>query len=348
MVSWSKICDILEKYANRENEMAYQKSIIDLLLETNLGWHKDQIKEQPSMQLGSTKRLVPDVVITKDSRNKFIMEVKVPSHVRTQKDIDQLISYMKQLETPVGIYVGKELEVYFKNIGDGSDPKLVMHLEFKPGDEHSEDFMTLFSEPGFTIHKVIDYLKEYEKNLVYESKVNDLISHILSPDFREELKMIISTHFSNRGDDVVKAALETIKFDINKSCEAQELTDSTNTPFQSCLSPQNKDQRIRHKGRNNGIVQRYAYDLIKQIIKKNPTLNFRQMYAIFNRKNRIEDITQVKDETRWFMDEEDIIQIADGTKIVVSNQWGFNGHCKDKMDSLLEIAKQYGIETPLP
>ena len=138
------------------------------------------------------------------------MEVKVPSHVRTQKDIDQLISYMKQLETPVGIYVGKELEVYFKNIGDGSDPKLVMHLEFKPGDEHGEDFMTLFSEPGFTIHKVIDYLKEYEKNLVYESKVNDLISHILSPDFREELKMIISTHFSNRGDDVVKAALETV------------------------------------------------------------------------------------------------------------------------------------------
>ena len=51
--------------------MAYQKSIIDLLLETNLGWHKDQIKEQPSMQLGSTKRLVPDVVITKDSRNKL-------------------------------------------------------------------------------------------------------------------------------------------------------------------------------------------------------------------------------------------------------------------------------------
>lgn len=63
MVSWSKICDILEKYANRENEMAYQKSIIDLLLETYLGWHKDQIKEQPSMQLGSTGRSFKSVGI---------------------------------------------------------------------------------------------------------------------------------------------------------------------------------------------------------------------------------------------------------------------------------------------
>ena len=54
MASWAKICDILEKYANRESEMAYQKSIIDLLLEMNLGWHKNQIEEQFRIQLGSS------------------------------------------------------------------------------------------------------------------------------------------------------------------------------------------------------------------------------------------------------------------------------------------------------
>ena len=49
MATWSKICDVLEKYANRKNEMTYQKSIIDLLLEMNLGWHKNQITEQLSI-----------------------------------------------------------------------------------------------------------------------------------------------------------------------------------------------------------------------------------------------------------------------------------------------------------
>lgn len=99
MASWSKVCEILTKYANRENEMTYQKSIIDLLMEMNLGWHKNQIAEQLSMQLGSKERLIPDVVITKDDRNMFVMEVKEAAHLKTEKDIDQLVSYMKQLET---------------------------------------------------------------------------------------------------------------------------------------------------------------------------------------------------------------------------------------------------------
>ena len=221
MASWSKICEILKKYANRENEMAYQRSIIDLLMEMNLGWHKSQIDEQLSMQLGSKERLIPDVVITKDDRNRFVMEVKEPAHVKTQKNIDQLVSYMKQLETPVGIYVGRELEVYFKSFGDGSEPKLIMSLDFNPEDEYGDDFMTLFSESEFTVQKVNDYLKAHEEKMAFETNVDVLVSHLLSPDFQEELKLIIGTHFSDRGDDVVNAALEAVTLDIHRSTDNQ-------------------------------------------------------------------------------------------------------------------------------
>lgn len=348
MASWAKICEILEKYANRENEMTYQKSIIDLLLETNLGWDKNQIEEQMSMQLGSTERLIPDVVVTKNNQNKFVMEVKEPAHVRTQKNIDQLVSYMKQLETSVGIYVGKELEVYFKNIGDGSEPKLILRVDFNPADKNGEDFLRLFHESEFSIECVLDYMKARDAKIAFEENVNELVSHFLSPDFADELKLIIGTYFSDRGDDVVAAALDAVSFNIHSSDEEYDIKniDSRLQTDEETLSYTR--QKTRRKGGNNGVAQRYAYSLIKQIIEKNPTLNFRQLYAIFDRKNRIEDITQVKDESRWCMDDEDVIKISDGTRVVISNQWGFNGHSKDKMDSLRSIALKYGIDVTLP
>lgn len=348
MASWSKICEILKKYANRENEMAYQRSIIDLLMEMNLGWHKNQIDEQLTMQLGSKERLIPDVVITKDDRNRFVMEVKEAAHVKTQRNIDQLVSYMKQLETPVGIYVGREVEVYFKSFGDGSEPKLIMSLDFKPEDEYGDDFMTLFSESEFTVQKVNDYLKAHEAKMAFETHVNILVSYFLSPDFQEELKLIIGTHFSDRGIDVVNAALEAVAFDIHRSTDNQVMKDVKCGTAESHYTPHAERLRMRHKGGNNGVAQRYAYNLIKGIIEKNPNLGFKSLYDIFGYKNYIEDIDKVSDETRWCMDDKDIIKIADGTRVVISNQWGFNNHSKKKMDRLREKASKFGLDITLP
>lgn len=345
MASWAKICDILKKYANRDNEMAYQKSIIDLLLETNLDWHKTQIDEQMSMRLGSTERLIPDVVMTKDARNKFVMEVKEPAHCKTQINIDQLVSYMKQLETPVGIYVGKELEVYYKNLGDGSEPKMVMSLKFDPREEQGEDFISLFSEASFSIESVQDYLKEHELKKAFDTNVENLVSHLLSTEFNDELKQILISHFSDKENDVVKAALDAVTF-IIKPVTHEE---SFSTPYEVAEPIVSASKtRIRRKGGNNGVAQRYAYNLIKGIIEKNPNLNFRSLYDIFGYKNYIEDIKNVKDETRWCMDEDDIIKIADGTNVVISNQWGFNNNSKTKMDRLRETAKRYGLDITLP
>lgn len=106
--------------------------------------------------------------------------------------------------------------------------------------------------------------------------------------------------------------------------------------------------RIRRKGGNNGIAQRYAYNLIKGIIEKNPNLSFKSLYDIFGYKNYIEDIDKVSDENRWCMDDKDIIEIADGTRVVISNQWGFNNSSKKKMDRLREKASKFGLDITLP
>ena len=74
-MDWSNICKVM-RYADCRNETAYQSFIKEMILEEKLGWNPSQITEQLSLQLGSTERLVPDLVVSKDDRNSFIVEVK--------------------------------------------------------------------------------------------------------------------------------------------------------------------------------------------------------------------------------------------------------------------------------
>lgn len=112
MATWANICQLV-KYADFSSELSYQKSIIVMVLETGLGWQSEQISEQKSLTLGSINRLVPDIVLKKDDYNTFIVEMKDASHIKRECDVAQLTSYMKQIETPIGVYIGKEIEVYF-------------------------------------------------------------------------------------------------------------------------------------------------------------------------------------------------------------------------------------------
>lgn len=343
MINWRMLCQMMN-HADRQNEMTYQKYIQDMILEIGLGWHKEQIIEQLSLQLGSIERLVPDIIVKKDSRNCFVIEVKRPGHVKTQKNIDQLISYMKQIETPVGIYWGDELEVYYKNIGDGSQPILLMSLQFKISDTYGEDFVSLFSEPTFSIENIYKFKKKQEDKLVFETNVQRLLKEVLIPDFQKELIEVLKNYLIEKGEEreVVENVLDQINISILTSSRS-DINEKDIIDVLPLISPSN-DGGFR---RNRGSTQRYAYNLIKQIIEKNLHLSFNQLYAIFNKRNHIEDLTQVKDKKRWFMNKEDIITLADGTKVVISNQWGFNGSCKARMDNLRFIARKYGIDDSL-
>lgn len=339
MESWTNICNFITKYARTDCEMTYQQSVVDLLLENKLGWNRSQIQEQPALQIGSTKRIIPDVVISKNHIDRFIIEFKEPAHIRTPQDIDQLVSYMKQMEIPVGIYIGGHIDVYYKNFGDCSDAKLVLSTSFNPQDKNGDTFISMFAEDHYSIELVRHYVQEQDTKQRFELNVGRLVSQILSPEFQHELKEILITHFQNESNDVIEAALESVSISITSAKEAKH---ARATIPEVCCAPDS--HHISKKRAHKGEAQRHAYNLIKQIVEKNNTLGFQEVHNIFGRKNYIEDISKIKDESRWFMAKEDILTLTDGTNIVISNQWGFNGTCKRKMERLHNIAKSFHIE----
>ena len=342
-MDWSNICKVM-RYADCRNETAYQGFIKEMILEEKLGWNPSQITEQLSLQLGSTERLVPDLVVSKDDRNSFIVEVKKLGHKKTHGDIEQLLSYMKQLETPVGIYWGDEVEVYYKTIGDGSAPVLLMCLNFNVLCEDGDIFISLFSENTYCVEEVCKFKDERESKKAFDSKVNELLSEVSSLEFQEELRSFIAGHLQKRG------ASKDIETEVMGKISVSVTVDSGDEEYQVVAGDNQvslEEVPYINVGRR-GVVQRYAYNIIRQIIEKNPGLNFEQMYAVFRRKNRIEKVSLIEDRKRWFMAEEDLITLSDGTKIAISNQWGLNGASKPNMDNLSEVAKRFGIDTSLP
>lgn len=345
MANWTRICRDMDKYAHKDSERNYQESFIDLVIE-GLGWKPEQIEEQKTLIMGCSERLIPDIVVSSDNGSQFVVEVKKPDHIRTQKDIEQLVSYMKQLETPVGIYVGKNLEVYYKTIGDGTEPILVLSLFFDQEESLGEEFVKLFSAQNFSSDNILAFLEKKSASERFSKNVATLTESISSNVFCDILSEFVIEFFEPEGysQDEIKTALSQFEIVIRKR-EGNKL-DHAECNYRGSMST----SPIQRSGanRNKGIAQRYAFNLIRQILEKNKELHFRQLYSIFNRKNYIEDINNIKDESRWCMDERDIFTSTDGTKIVVSNQWGFRNACKTKMDNLRTIAKGYGIDISLP
>ncbi|MCH5172481.1 MAG: type I restriction enzyme HsdR N-terminal domain-containing protein [Erysipelotrichales bacterium] len=340
---WKNICTQFN-IIKFQDELNYQQCIEKIIFEDKLGWEPIQISSQLSLQLGARERLVPDIYLKKDEKNSLVVEVKSRNHIKEDKNINQLISYMKQLETSVGIYIGSEIEVYYKKIGDGSNPFLLMKLHFNEQDENGINFISLFKEKDYSIERVEKFKIEKQKNQEFQNKVDDLVKDIKSDYFKDILPNIVSSFFIEKGLDqnVVKIALDKIIFDVKLKEGKNKTHEEEITLDYLCRHSCNK--KIKP---NNGTVQRYAYNLIKQIIDKNYGKSYGQIYAIFGKKNHIEDIKNITEKrlNRWFQNPKDLITLIDGTIVAISNQWGMNGASKPEMDNLIKIANDFGIDT---
>ena len=157
----------------------------------------------------------------------------------------------------IGIYFGDEMDIYYKNIGDGSDPLLLMTLYFDMSDSDGDDFVMLFNANAFSIENILFYKKERERRIAYQENCKRLLNEITSNVFKNELKNIISTHLIDSGEneEIVNDVLNQI--DIRLSLMVKDEDTSISMPTGGyCESNHNHGNR---RCKNNGVAQRYAY-----------------------------------------------------------------------------------------
>ena len=95
---------------------------------------------------------------------------------------------------------------------------------------------------------------------------------------------------------------------------------------------------------------RFVLELIRDYVYKNPGISFEKLETIFPRKlqakskgvvRKLEDAQNMREKgtdsrKRFFMNDDDIILLNDGTKVVVNLGWGASGY----FEKFLEVARQ--------
>ena len=90
---WNQFVYYLREAKKNGVEEPEYHSTIEAQLQL-LGWmrYKNEICHKPNLSIGNNGHIQPDILIQKDDKKQFVIEVKRPLHTQIAKDRDQLVS----------------------------------------------------------------------------------------------------------------------------------------------------------------------------------------------------------------------------------------------------------------
>lgn len=190
--NWNRLCDITKKNYN-EKEDKIQK-VFEHVFAVLFGYDplEEEIDSHRILHIGSTDRVIPDIIMRDSSGNKdlFIVELKQLNLRYDKKYEEQLLSYMKLLSLNIGILVCDAIYVYVLESGKALFSKIEILAENKKG----EEFIDIFSKGNFSIERIKEFVlaeRTFDenvkkvKNALKELDINDLIKLYFINDYEE-------------------------------------------------------------------------------------------------------------------------------------------------------------------
>lgn len=105
---WSDIYqDFLDCKNKQFLEQDFQNCIFSIFRHY-LRWQNCIVAEE-RIHIGSTNTIRPDFVLYKDEIPQVVIEAKKPNNIQTERNKEQLFSYMRQKKVDFGLYIGEEI-----------------------------------------------------------------------------------------------------------------------------------------------------------------------------------------------------------------------------------------------
>lgn len=338
------------------SEADYQERIVSFIVSLGLGWTNEEINQQLKISLGSSQRVIPDIVIFSGKVPQFLIEVKSAHHVIQEKDSQQLFSYMKQLEVNIGVYFGEKIIVYYKEFGIKTNPINILEVTLDVEDEKWADFFELLHKSRFNIENTYQYLEEVKRKRRNDAIVENYIYQLASENGIEIVHKALFQYFKSENieNSLVESILSSIRLqiDVNKDSKNENI---------SVIKPSENDSYIgrrKHKKRDKAMFSidnsgRYGCGelalKIVDMISHRPNITFQRIVLLFNtwRENviSIDNLAEWKKKhhqdskknSRWF--EKDPIVSNDKIKFVVTTQWGIHN-----IDLIIKVGKELGLK----
>lgn len=175
-VKWNQFVYLLCDAKQRNVEEDEYHSLIEQQLQL-LGWslYNKEICHKPSLHIGNSSSIIPDILVKRGDDEEFVIEVKRPSHKQVKKDIEQLESYMRQLKLSVGIYIGEHIEVFY-DMAESKDAVSVLKIPLEINAENGVLFIDQFLKDFFDKKRLLLFCKEQVEILEHEKRKNKIVS----------------------------------------------------------------------------------------------------------------------------------------------------------------------------
>ena len=188
---WNQFVYLLCEAKKKNVEESDYHSLIEQQLQL-LGWFlfNGEICHKPSIHIGNSNHIQPDILIKKDGEEEFVIEVKRPSHKLVKKDIEQLQSYMRQLKLSVGIYIGEHIEVFYDMAGS-KDAVSVLRIPLELNSNEGALFIDQFSKDGYDRARVLAFCKQRVDEMRHQAEIDKLRDDIIAhPKSRIDAAML--------------------------------------------------------------------------------------------------------------------------------------------------------------
>lgn len=186
--SWNKIVDLFNEYKNNSEEnlqLLWESIFSDSGL---FGYSRmnNDIDSRRSIQIGSSERIVPDIIIKKDNKDAFIVELKQSYLSCGHK---QLFSYLKLLQMNIGVLICDRIIVYSFENGKNDEEQPKVEINFSYDNPLGLKFIELFKKDNFNASDITKFIKNNELSSNNIAEIKKVLSN------EELVKGILKDYF---------------------------------------------------------------------------------------------------------------------------------------------------------
>ena len=353
---WNQFVYYLREAKKNGVEEPEYHSTIEAQLQL-LGWmrYKNEICHKPNLSIGNNGHIQPDILIQKDDKKQFVIEVKRPLHTQIAKDRDQLVSYMRQLKLKAGIYIGEHIEIFYDQ-PDSENAISVLSIPLELDNKRGARFVDLFSKDRFSKEAIVQFCEDRIKEMRHQESLNKIKDHLITDaqgQITESLKMYLMEKYGNTfSESDIVGMLASLNFTATPKDGQQPLVATPvvapKKQVPDTVKPKQQHDKTQYSI-NGGPFQgkrRFVYQLVRTYVEEHPSATFADLEQTFPSTLqgsygviRTTDYIREKgiEEYRFLMKDSELLHSSDGITFAVCSQWGIGNTPR-----VVELAKKLG------
>ena len=324
-------------------------------------WQNCIVAEE-RIHIGSTNTIRPDFVLYKDEIPQVVIEAKKPNNIQTERNKEQLFSYMRQKKVDFGLYIGEEIQLYYDVPTDVELPLLIFTLDYNEENQYGSAFVNLFNFVDFDKNKLADYCNNIIQEIEKKKQMKLEIQQLTSDDGERLCKSLLKSHFVSKGytDDDVNTILDEIEIAIRRKNDNIPIDKPIKTYYQESAVTTVKNEygsSYRRKkysvnGRGAYFKNGYALELVKEYLKDHPFTTYNNIVLIFNGHipNYVKSEVEVENKERLSSDRNASkrwhigcpLVSSDGVTFYVTTQVGEG--CPIDFNEIVMLSKKLGYD----